>query len=132
MVAPGYPPAMSGPSVQIFGTPDSHATRAAQRFFKERRIDIHFVDVSRKPMAPGELRRFIERLGARTVVDETSKAWRDAGLAFLRMDDRELADRLFRDQRLLKLPLIRVANDVAAGRDEVRWKSLVESLVPSR
>jgi arsenate reductase-like glutaredoxin family protein len=132
MVAPGYPPAMAGPSVQIFGTPDSQSTRAATRFFKERRIDVHFVDVSRKPMAPGELRRFIERLGARTVVDETSKAWRDTGLAFLRMDDLELADRLFKDQRLLKLPLIRIGNDVAAGRDEVRWKSLVDSLVPSR
>src|SRR5207244_9144039 len=60
MVAPGYPPAMAGPSVQVFGTPDSPATRAALRFFKERRIDVHFVDVSRKSMAPAELRRFID------------------------------------------------------------------------
>jgi arsenate reductase-like glutaredoxin family protein len=112
-------------SVQVFGTPDSQATRAAQRFFKERKIDVHFVDVSRKPMAPAELRRFIDKLGARSVVDETSKAWRDAGLAYLRMDDHELADRLFNDQRLLRLPLVRVRNDVAAGRDEARWKSLV-------
>jgi len=115
-------------SVQVFGTPDSQATRAAQRFFKERKIEVHFVDVSRKPMAPAELRRFIDRLGARAVADETSKAWRDSGLAFLRMDDHELADRLFNDQRLLKLPLVRLGNEVAAGRDEARWKSLVSSL----
>jgi len=119
-------------SVQVFGTPDSQATRAAQRFFKERKIEVHFVDVSRKPMAPTELRRFIDKLGARSVADETSKAWRDAGLAYLRMDDQELADRLFSDQRLLKLPLVRIGNDVAAGRDEARWKSLVGSLVASR
>ena len=119
-------------SVQVFGTPDSQATRAAQRFFKERKIDIHFVDVSRKPMAPTELRRFIDRLGARSVADETSKAWRDAGLAYLRMDDHELADRLLSDQRLLKLPLVRIGNDVAAGRDEARWKSLVTALAASR
>ena len=119
-------------SVQVFGTPDSQATRAAQRFFKERKIEVHFVDVSRKPMAPAELRRFIDRLGARAVADETSKAWRDAGLAYLRMDDDELADRLFNDQRLLRLPLVRVGNDVAAGRDEARWKSLVGALVSSR
>ena len=119
-------------SVQVFGTPDSQATRAAQRFFKERKIEVHFVDVSRKPMAPAELRRFIDRLGAQAVADETSKAWRDAGLGFLRMDDDELADRLLNDQRLLKLPLVRIGNDVAAGRDEARWKSLVGALVPSR
>ena len=123
---------MAGPTVKVFGTPDSQSTRAAQRFFKERRIDVHFVDVSRKPMAPAELRRFIDKLGLRAVADETSKAWRDAGLAFLRMDDFELADRLFNDQRLLKLPLIRVGNDVAAGRDEARWKVLAAGLVSSR
>jgi len=132
MVAPGYPPAMAGPSVQVFGTPDSPATRAALRFFKERRIDVHFVDVSRKSMAPAELRRFMDKLGARAVADESSKAWRDSGLAYLRMDDFELAERLFTDQRLLKQPLVRIGNDVAAGRDEARWKSLAGAVVTSR
>jgi arsenate reductase (glutaredoxin) len=125
MVAPGYPPAMAEASVQVFGTPDSQATRAALRFFKERRIEVHMVDVARKPMAPAELRRFISRLGARVVANQESPAWRDAGLGFLRMDDAELAERLLADQRLLKLPLVRVGNGVAAGRDEATWKSLL-------
>jgi arsenate reductase-like glutaredoxin family protein len=124
--APGAPP-----TAQVFGTPDSPATRAALRFFKERRVEVHFVDVSRKPMAPTELRRFIDRLGARAVADETAKAWRDSGLGYLRMDDSELAERLLIDQRLLKVPLIRVGNDVAAGRDEAAWKSMLR-LAPSR
>ena len=127
---------MVGPSAQrsaqVFGTPDSQATRAALRFFKERRIEAHLVDVSRKPMAPTELRRFIDRLGARAVADESSKVWRDAGLAYIRMDDDELADRLLNDQRLLKLPLVRVGNGVVAGRDEAAWKALVSAPVSSR
>jgi len=122
---------MAGPSAQVFGTPDSPATRAALRFFKERRVEVHLVDVSRKPLAPTELRRFIDKLGARAVVDETSKAWRDAGLAYLRMDDFELAERLFNDQRLLNLPLVRIGNGLAAGRDEAAWKSML-GLVASR
>jgi arsenate reductase-like glutaredoxin family protein len=122
---------MAGPSAQVFGTPDSPATRAALRFFKERRVQVHLVDVSRKPMAPTELRRFIDRLGARAVADETSKAWRDSGLAYLRMDDLELAERLLNDQRLLNLPLVRIGNDLAAGRNETAWKSML-ALVASR
>ena len=122
---------MAGPSAQVFGTPDSQATRAALRFFKERRVEVHFVDVSRKPMAPAELRRFIDKLGARAVADETSRAWRDSGLTYLRMDDLELAERLLNDQRLLNLPLVRIGNDVAAGRAETAWKSMV-GLVTSR
>jgi arsenate reductase-like glutaredoxin family protein len=122
---------MAGPSAQVFGTPDSPATRAALRFFKERRVQVHLVDVSRKPMAPTELRRFIDRLGARAVADETSNAWRDSGLAYLRMDDFELAERLLNDQRLLNLPLVRIGNDLAAGRNETAWKSML-ALVASR
>jgi arsenate reductase (glutaredoxin) len=125
---PGPPSGSSyGSTVQVFGTPDSQPTRAALRFFKERRLDVHFVDIGRKPMAPAELRRFTDRLGARAVADETSKAWRDSGFSYLRMDDTELADRLLADQRLLNIPLVRVGNGVAAGRDEASWKSLVSS-----
>jgi arsenate reductase (glutaredoxin) len=124
-------PSAAQPSAQVFGTPDSQATRAALRFFKERRVQVHLVDVSRKPMAPAELRRFIDRLGAPAVADEGSKAWRDSGLAYLRMDGAELAERLLNDQRLLNLPLVRIGNDVAAGRNEAAWKSMLD-LVPSR
>jgi arsenate reductase len=123
-VSPGAP---SGPIVQIFGTPDSQTTRAALRFFKERRIDVHLVDLRRKPMAAGELRRFVERLGARALADEQGKAWRDAGLGYLSMSDADLADRLLADQRLLNIPLVRIGNGFAAGRNEVAWKSLVAS-----
>jgi arsenate reductase len=122
---PGAGKPTAGPVVQVFGTPDSQGTRAALRFFKERRIDVHVVDLGRKPMAPGELRRFVERLGARALADTDSKAWRDAGLGYLSMSDADLADRLLANQRLLKLPLVRVDNGFAAGRDEAAWKSLV-------
>jgi arsenate reductase-like glutaredoxin family protein len=118
---------MPGPTAQVFGTADSPSTRAALRFFKERRLDVHFVDIRRKPMAPTELRRFIDRLGARAVADESSKAWRDAGMSYMRLDDRELAERLLSDQRLLNIPLVRIGNGVAAGRAESAWKSLVAS-----
>jgi len=118
-------PPPSGPLIQVFGREDSQETRAALRFFKERRASVQFVDLRRKPMAPGELRRFVERLGAVTLADSTGKAWIEAGLGYLRMDDAELASRLLADQRLLKLPLVRVGNGFAAGRDEAAWKTLL-------
>ena len=118
---------MPGLVVQVFGAPDSQATRAAQRFFRERRVEVQLIDVRRKPMAPAELRRFVDRLGARAVADEGSRAWNDAGLGYLRMADDELAERLLADQRLLRLPLVRVGNGVAAGKDERAWKALLAS-----
>ena len=114
---------MSGVSVQIFGLDKAPATRAAVRFFKERRTAIHQVDLARKPIAPGELRRFVERLGASALLDADGRAYRDAGLGYLRMDDAEIVERLLADPRLLRLPLVRFGNDVSAGRDEATWKA---------
>ena len=115
------------PTVQIFGLPDDRATRAAQRFFKERRFAIHFVDLRRKPMAAGELRRFVDRLGAANVADREGRAYRDAGLGYLTMTDADLADRMLRDQRLLHLPLVRRGNEVSAGPAEATWKRWIAS-----
>ena len=116
-------PAPAGPQVQIFGLESDQATRAAIRFFKERRITIHLVDVRRKPIAPGELRRFVERLGAGSLADTEGKAWRDGGLGYLTMTDAELAGRLLAQPRLLRLPLVRFGNSVSAGRADATWKA---------
>jgi len=118
------PPA-GGPVIQVFGREDSAETRAALRFFKERRLAIQLIDLRRKPIAAGELRRFVERLGPETVADTTGRAWTEAGLGYLRMTAEELGARLLADQRLLRLPLVRVGNGVAAGRDEGAWRTLL-------
>lgn len=111
--------------VQVFGRNDSRETRAALRFFRERRVAAQFIDLARKPIAPGELRRFVDRLGARAVTDTEGKPWREAGLGYLRITDTELFERLIADQRLLLLPLVRVGKDVAAGGDAAAWRELL-------
>ena len=116
-------PTVPAPSVQIFGLESDQPTRAAIRFFKERRVLIHLVDLRKKPIAPGELRRFTERLGARSLLDETSRAYRDAGLEYMRLGDAEIVERLLADHRLLRLPLVRFGNAVTAGKDEATWKA---------
>ena len=113
----------SAPTVQLFGLESDSATRAALRFFKERRVAIAFVDLRRRPIAPGELRRFVERLGALGCADTEGRAWKDAGLGYMRMTDDELAARLLTDVRLLRLPLARHGSEVTAGRAEATWKA---------
>jgi arsenate reductase-like glutaredoxin family protein len=109
--------------VQIFGHDRDAGTRAAQRFFKERRIAIHQVDLTRKPIARGELARFVQKLGARALLDETSKAYREAGLGYMRLDEAGIVERLLATPALLRLPLVRFGNEVSAGRDEAAWKA---------
>jgi arsenate reductase-like glutaredoxin family protein len=111
------------PKIQIFGLADSQATRAALRFFRERRIVATFVDVRKRPIAPDELRRFVDRLGATALVDVESRAYRDAGLSQVTMDTAGIVARIHADVRLLRLPLVRYGDKVTVGRDEATWNA---------
>lgn len=111
----------SSPIIQLFGLENDSATRAARRFFKERRVEISFVDLRKRPIAPAELRRFAERLGARALLDEASRPYRDGGLAYLSLDDAGITDRLLADVQLLRMPLVRRGTDVTVGRAEATW-----------
>jgi len=123
-------PAAPGVTVQVFGLSDSRPTSAARRFFAERRVAVAFVDLRRRPIAAGELRRFVERLGARALADEEGRAWRERGLGYLGMDDGELVERLLADARLLRLPLVRNGNAFTAGPAEATWKAWLAPPAP--
>jgi arsenate reductase (glutaredoxin) len=112
-------------TVQIFGLKSSQASRAAERFFKERRVTIQMVDLAKKPMAPGEIRRFIERFGLPALIDTEGKAYVDAGLKYMKVTDVELLERIEREPKLLRLPLVRSGNRVSVGQDEGAWKAMV-------
>ena len=113
--------ASTPPVIQVFGTERDQDTRAAIRFFKERRTPISFVDLRRRPIAAGELRRFVERLSAAALLDPASRAYRDAGLAYLRTDEAGMVARLLADPTLLRLPLVWRGPDATVGRAEATW-----------
>jgi arsenate reductase-like glutaredoxin family protein len=115
-------------NVQIFGVKNSQATRAAERFFKERRAQIQLVDLNRKPMAPGEIKRFIERFGLTGLLDIEGKAYVDAGLKYLKASDSELLAKIEREPKLLRLPLVRTANRLSIGHDEDSWKGMIDAV----
>jgi arsenate reductase-like glutaredoxin family protein len=108
-------------TVQMFGLVDSRPTQAALRFFKERRVTVTFVDLRR--IAPGELRRFVERLGAAALLDTDSRRYKDLGLGYMRLGDDEIAERLLANNELLRLPLVRFGNAFTAGPADATWKT---------
>jgi arsenate reductase len=112
-------------NVQIFGLKGSQATRAAERFFKERSVEIHFVDLKQKAMSPGEIKRFVDRFGLASLLDAEGKSYIDGGLKYLKVSDSELLGKIERDPKLLRLPLVRAANRLSVGHDEAAWKTML-------
>jgi arsenate reductase len=112
--------------VQVFGVRKSADTRTALRFFAERRIRVHFVDLAVRAASPGELRRFAERFGAAELVDRDGRRFRDLGLAAARLGDAAWLDRLAADPLLLRMPLVRAGTRLTVGAAEDVWRAWVE------
>ncbi|HTR77951.1 MAG TPA: arsenate reductase family protein [Gemmatimonadaceae bacterium] len=111
--------------VQIFGIKKSSDTRKALRFFSERRITTHFVDLDERAASPGELRRFIEKFGVDAIVDRASRRFAELGLHSARFSDRRWMDLLAEEPRLLRMPLVRRGNALTVGPAEADWKAWV-------
>jgi arsenate reductase len=107
-------------TIQIFGVKNSQATRAAERFFKERRTPVQFIDLQKKPMSPGEIKRFIDCFTLAALVDRENP-----NIKYLRLSDSELLIKIEQDPKLLHLPLVRSAKVLSIGHDEPSWKSML-------
>ena len=109
--------------VQIFGIKKSADTRKALRFFAERRLRTHFVDLLERAASRGELTRFAQKFGIRALVDERSKRFAELGLRTARYGDERWMDLLIDEPLLLTMPLVRHGNALTIGVMETTWKS---------
>jgi arsenate reductase-like glutaredoxin family protein len=111
--------------VQIFGIGKSADTRKALRFFAERRIRIHFVDLKERPASPGELRRFIQKFGIAALLDRTSRRFQELGLASAHLSEERWLDKLASEPLLLRMPLVRNGTQLTIGDGTAVWKEWI-------
>ena len=111
--------------VQIFGTAKCSDTRKAQRFFKERRVRIHFVDLKERSASPGELNRFQQKFGIEALLDRKARAFRDRGLHSAHLSETRILELLVEDPLLLRTPLVRAGKRLAIGLAEEEWRNWI-------
>ena len=101
--------------MQVFGTQKSQETRRALRFWSERRVKVHFVDLKERAASKGELQRFVQKFGITPLIDKASRRYEELGLGAARLsDDRWLAT-LAEEPLLLVQPLTRFGGKVTLG-----------------
>jgi arsenate reductase len=112
--------------VQIFGVKKDADTRKALRFFAERRIKTHFVDLQERPASPGELKRFAQRFGIANLIDRGSRRFAELGLGAARLSDERWLDKLVAEPLLLRMPLVRQGSELTLGEATEAWRDWTE------
>jgi arsenate reductase len=105
-------------TVQIIGTRNSRDTRKAIRFFKERGMEPHLVDLNERPLSRGELENIAREVGAEELVDRDSKEYQRRGMAYMLFDPIE---ELTRSPLLLRTPVVRCGREATVGLDPGTW-----------
>lgn len=112
--------------VQIFGVNKSADTRKALRFFAERRIKTHYVDLNVRAASVGELQRFAQKFGAEALIDRSSRRFADLGLQYTVLSPERWIQKLSEEPMILKMPLVRNGRNLTIGVDEKTWKTWLE------
>ena len=107
--------------VQIFGIKKSPDTRKALRFFAERRVKTHFVDLQERAASPAELRRFAQKFGVEALVDRQSRRFLDLGLGAARFSEDRWLDKLAEEPLMLRMPLVRHGSQLTVGEAIEAW-----------
>lgn len=109
--------------IQIFGRRDCAESRKAERYFKERRVPIQFIDLKEKGFSPKELESVAKSIGYENLLDRESKRFLEKGLAH--MSPSRIPKVLLEDALLIKTPVVRNQPAATLGyRPEVwaGWK----------
>jgi arsenate reductase (glutaredoxin) len=119
---------MTAITVQIFGTKKCSETRKAERFFRERGIKLHVVDLAEKAMALGEIRNVASRVGGiEALIDRDSKRYIDKGLKYAAPTGPRIEQMLAEDALLLRTPIVRCGKEASVGPAVETWTAWIKS-----
>lgn len=109
--------------VQIFGVKNDADVRKAERFFKERRARVHFVDFKQRNPSRGELQRFFQRFGEERLIDRGSRRFQALGLQSAYYGDDRWLEIALEEPLILRMPLVRHGEHLTVGLAEETWRA---------
>ena len=109
-------------NIQIFGINKSFNTKKAIRFFKERNIKFQYIDMNEKGMSRGEFDSISRVIKLEELIDKNNKD--KTNIALLEyLSDNDKKEKLFEEQHLITLPIVRNGKQATAGYKPEEWKS---------
>lgn len=110
-------------NIQIFGTKKSFDTKKAQRYFKERRIKVQFIDLREKEMSKGELTRVMQAVGRIDALLNPKAKDQDTLALVQHLTESQRFDKLLENQQLLAEPIVRNGAKATVGYQPDVWSS---------
>lgn len=109
-------------NIQIFGLKKCKDSQKAERFFKERKIQLQFCDLKIKNISKGELNAITRIIPLENLIDTESKQYDQRNLKYIVHD---IAEVLLEDSLLLKTPIVRFGTKATVGYCPNIWNDWI-------
>ena len=109
-------------NIQIIGTMKSNDTKKAVRFFKERNVSFHFLNLSERKLSAGELSNIAAGQDPADLLDTASPSYRKRGMVYMEYNP---VEEILEDNSLLKIPVVRNGKNVTVGLDIKTWEEWI-------
>ena len=110
-------------NIQIIGTKKCKDTRKAHRFFQDRGIKFHTLDLKEKGLSKGELKSILSKVSVEDLVNTEAPLYKKK-FAYMDFDAEE---ELLESPELIRTPVVRSEGRVTIGYEPDSWKSWLEN-----
>lgn len=108
-------------NIQIFGKSKCFDTKKAERYFKERRIKVQYVDLPRYGLSGKEFDSVLRAVGGIDhLIDWDSKSQQVTLMRYME-DKTAKEDKVFEDPSLMKTPIVRNGAQATVGYCPEIW-----------
>lgn len=109
-------------NIQIFGTSKSFDTKKAERWFKERRIPYQFIDMKRYGLSGREFDAVLHAVGGVDKLVDWECKHPDLELLRYLGSETSKEDKVYENQTLIRLPVVRNGKKATVGYAPDIWK----------
>jgi len=107
-------------NIQVFGVKKCFDTKKAERYFKERRITFHYIDLELKGLSKGELQSVKTAVGLNNLINPKSKDYIKLNLD--KISSASIREEiLFNNPSLYQTPIVRNGRQATAGYRPEVW-----------
>ena len=106
-------------NIQIFGTKKCRDSQKTERYFKERRIPYHLIDLNERGLSKGEFEKVKAAVGVERLLNRESKEFTKLNMQYIVHNREEM---MILHPMLLRTPIVRNGPKATVGYCPEIWQ----------
>jgi len=110
--------------IQIYFGKKNFDTQKAERYFKERRIQVQMLDLKKHKLGEREIRLMLQQIGSEKLLDREDRKVKEHPACYYNQESL-LIPAIQESPFLLRTPIVRNGNQVTSGYQPEIWEKWV-------